>query len=150
MMEIVLRKFEKEDAPALQQSGFASLSVEQTENMIGEWNKGQVGGKSFEMLAVLHREVIVGTVSLYQHSDTVLSIGPEIFFDYRQKGFAKKAMGLAMEMARKKGYRIVSQQIRTNNDASIALHQALGFETNGALYTNAKGNPVSIYLKSLV
>ena len=59
-------------------------------------------------------------------------------------------MVLAMELAHQKGYKIVSQQIRTDNTASIALHKALGFETSGAIYTNAKGNQVSIYLKSLV
>ena len=53
-------------------------------------------------------------------------------------------------MAKEKGYKIVSQQIRVSNAASIALHKSLGFETNDIIYTNAKGNQVSIYLKSLV
>ena len=57
---------------------------------------------------------------------------------------------LLTKVAKEKGYKIVFQQIRTNNVASIALHSSLGFETNGLIYTNAKGNQVAIYLKSLI
>jgi L-amino acid N-acyltransferase YncA len=56
----------------------------------------------------------------------------------------------ACQIAKEKGFKIVSQQIRVNNIASIALHSSLGFETNGVPLTNAKGKQVFIYLKSLV
>ena len=59
-------------------------------------------------------------------------------------------MIIACQKAKEKGFKIVSQQIRTNNAASIALHSSLGFETNELVYTNAKGNQVSIYLKCLI
>ena len=55
----------------------------------------------------------------------------------------------ACDIAKEKGYKIVSQQIRINNMASIALHSSLGFETNGLIYTNAKGNQVLTYSKHL-
>ena len=64
-----------------------------------------------------------------------MSIGPEVFGEYRRKGFAKEAMICACEMAKEKGFKIVSQQIRTNNAASIALHLSLGFETNELVFT---------------
>lgn len=41
------------------------------------------------------------------------------------------------------------QQIRADNVASIALHNSLGFETDGYVYTNKKGNEVLIYIKVL-
>ena len=66
---------------------------------------------------------------------------------------AKKAdrrMRELEELSKEKGFKIVSQQIRTDNVASIALHSSLGFETNGLVYTNSKGNEVAVYLKSLV
>ena len=53
------------------------------------------------------------------------------------------------DMTLDKGFKIVSQEVRTNNTASIALHCSLGFETSESVFTNAKGNQVSIYLKSL-
>ena len=146
---ILLRNLKKEDASELQEYVYSDLSTEQVEALICEWYKKQFNGKYFEMYAIVSDEKIVGTISLYQHSSEVISIGPEIFCEYRRKGFAKEAMICACQMAKEKGFKIVSQQIRTNNAASIALHCSLGFETNELVFTNTKGNQVYIYLKSL-
>jgi RimJ/RimL family protein N-acetyltransferase len=118
--------------------------------MIHEWNSGQFDGRYFEMLAIISDGRIVGTISLYEHSSKVISIGPEVFEPYRKNGYGKEAMLKACRIAVDMEYKIVSQQIRTDNAASIALHLSLGFETSGAVYTNEKGNQVSIYLKSLL
>ena len=147
---IFLRNLKVEDASELQKYGYSGMSAEQVEALICDWGQKQFDGKYFEMFAIISDEKIVGTVSLYQHSLEVVSIGPEVFDEYRRKGFAKKAMMLACQMAKEKGFKIVSQQIRTDNAASIALHRSLGFETNGIVYTNSKGNKVSIYLKCLI
>lgn len=146
---ILLRNFKKEDASELQEYVYSDLSTEQVEALICEWYKKQFNGKYFEMYAIVSDEKIVGTISLYQHSSEVISIGPEIFCEYRRKGFAKEAMICACQIAKEKGFKIVSQQIRTNNAASIALHCSLGFETNELVFTNTKGNQVYIYLKCL-
>ena len=147
---ILLRNFKKEDASELQEYVYSDLSTEQVEALICEWNKKRVNGKYFEMFAIVSEDKIVGTISLFQHTSEVVSIGPEVFCEYRRNGFAKEAMICACQMAKEKGFKIVSQQIRTNNTASIALHSSLGFETNELVYTNAKGNQVSIYLKCLI
>ena len=147
---IFLRNLKIEDTSELQKYGYSGMSAEQVEALICDWGQKQFDGKYFEMFAIISDQKIVGTVSLYQHSLEVVSIGPEVFDEYRRKGFAKKAMMLACQMAKEKGFKIVSQQIRTDNAASIALHRSLGFETNGIVYTNSKGNKVSIYLKCLI
>lgn len=147
---ILLRSFEKEDASELQKCGYADLALTDVEALICEWENKRFDGKYFEMLAIVSDGKIVGTVSLYQHSSEVVSIGPEVFGEYRRKGIGKEAVTLACQFAKEKGFKIVSQQIRTNNAASIALHRSLGFETNGFEYTNSKGNEVSIYLKCLI
>jgi hypothetical protein len=41
------------------------------------------------------------------------------------------------------------QQIRADNVVSSALHNSLGFETDGYVYRNKKGNEVLIYIKVL-
>ena len=146
---ILLRNIEKEDAWELQKYGYSDMSREKIEDLICDWSKKQFDGKYFEMFAIVSDGRIVGAVSLYQHSSNVVSIGPEVFVEFRRQGFAKEAMILACQKAREKGFEIVSQQIRVNNTASIALHRSLGFETNGLVYTNSKGNQVSIYLKCL-
>ena len=147
---ITLRNFCKSDASNLKADGYSNLTVAETEDLISEWNKKSLNDRYFEMFAIISENDLIGTISLYRHSSEVISIGPEIFEKYRKKGFAKEAMLCACNIARKMGYKIVSQQIRTDNTASIALHSSLGFETNGLVYTNAKGNNVAIYLKSLV
>ena len=147
---ILLRNFTLEDASELQKCGYSELSQEQVEARICDWGKKQFDGRYFEMFAIVSDGKIVGIVSLFQHSSEVVSIGPEVFFEHRRKGFAKEAMMRACQLAKEKGFKIVSQQIRVNNDASITLHRSLGFETNGFVYTNSKGNQVSIYLKCLI
>ncbi len=146
---VTLRNFVKEDALLLQKE-YSNLSVEQVENLICEWNQKRFDDKYFEMFAILSEKSIVGTISLYQHSSETVSIGPEIFASQRRKGFAKQAMTCACNIAREKGYKTVSQQIRVSNAASIALHSSLGFETDGLVYTNTKGNQVATYVKCLV
>ena len=147
---VFLRNFKKDDVSELQEYGYSDLSAEQVEALICDWEKKQFNGKYFEMYAIVSDERIVGTISLYQHSSEVVSFGPEVFCKYRRNGFAKEAMICACQIAKEKGFKIVSQQIRTNNIASIALHCSLGFETSELIFTNAKGNQVSIYLKCLV
>ncbi len=147
---VLLRNFIKDDALALQKVCYFDMSVKQIENLICKWNRKRVNNEYFEMFAILADKNMIGTISLYQHSPEVVSIGPEIFKPYRKKGFAKEAMVYACNIAKEKGYKIVSQQIRINNAASIALHSSLGFETSGLTYTNAKGNKVAIFLKCLL
>lgn len=146
---VSLRRFNDSDASILSQF-VTDMSVEEITDMIRDWNSPESHGKYFEMFAIISGGGIVGTVSLYRLSDSVVSIGPEVFPEFRRQGFAKEAMLLAMETAKSKGYKIVSQQIKSDNAASIALHKSLGFETDGYGYTNKKGREVFIFLKSLL
>ena len=144
---VSLRHFSDSDAEVL--SKLTGVGTPEAAKIIREWNSLESGGGHFEMFAITSGG-IVGTVSLYRLSDSVVSIGPEVFPEFRRRGFAKKAMLLAMEAAKRKGYKIVSQQIKSDNAASIALHKSLGFETDGYGYTNKKGREVFIFLKSLL
>lgn len=146
---VTLRSFSADDAAILQKGQYASMSIAEIQGMISEWNKGEFQGKSFEMFAVLEDGQLAGAISLYQHSKSAVSIGPEIFPAFRRRGIGKQAMRLALDIAKDRGYKIVSQQVRTNNAPSIALHERLGFETDGYVYTNKHGNEVVIYLKAL-
>lgn len=149
MKMVSLRHFQDSDAPFLRESGNIGMSVEEIQDMIRSWNKFVFHGRYFEMFAVLSDDKIVGMISLYQLSDSVISIGPEIFPVFRKQGLGREAMSIALETAKSKGYKIVLQQVRSDNHASIALHKCLGFETDKYVYINGKGNEISIYLKSL-
>lgn len=146
---IVLRNFRDTDASIFQEKHSRHLPLEEIKELFRKWNLKEYEGKYFEMFAIIKDEDIVGRISLYQHSVNVISCGPEIFEGCCRQGFAKEAMGLAMEISKNKGYKVVMQQIRTDNGASIALHNSLGFETDGYVYRNKKGNEVLIYVKVL-
>ena len=146
---ITLRNFTDNDAIEFQQKRSVNMSLNEIKTLMEKWKEKEVDGKYFEMFAVMKDKKIVGMISLYQHSENVISCGPEIFECYRKQGIAGEAMILAMEIAKNKGYKLVSQQIRVNNTASISLHKKLGFETDEYIYKNQKGNDVQIFIKLL-
>lgn len=147
---VTLRNFSESDAKIVQKMRFKNMSLEDIIELFRKWNELEYESRYYEMFAVLYKQNIVGQISLYQHSQTVISCGPEIYDNYRKQGYAVEAMTVAMDIAKEKGYRIVMQQVRTDNVASIALHQRLGFETDGYVYQNKKGNEVVIYIKALM
>lgn len=144
---VILRKFEASDSALV--SSKLNLFLEKAKSIIDTWNSGCHNGVYFEMFAIQSENTLVGMISLYEHSGSILSIGPEIFEEYQRHGFAKAAMTEAMRIAEEKKYRIIFQQIRTNNAASIRLHESLGFERDSNIFKNKKGNDVYIYLKVL-
>ena len=144
---ITLRKASFCDADILAEHG--GMSKSDALKMIGQSEDKSFGGRFFEMYVIVDGESIVGLVSLYEHTPSVISIGPEVFEEYRRSGYATRAMQIAIETAKSNGYKIVCQQVRTDNVASIRLHSKLGFETDNVVYKNRKQNDVFIYLKSI-
>ena len=147
---VYLRHFIAEDIPLLQ-SVYPDMSRAELQKMLGAWHEMKYDGRYFEMFAICNDEGIVGEISLYQHSRTSVSIGPTIYEPYRRKGYARQAMELAISRARELDYRILVQQVRTDNAASIALHRSLGLEAdgNGYIYKNRKDHPCFLYLMAL-
>ena len=143
---ISLRPFTLRDAPAIQQKQYPEMSMEEIREMIEEWKTGFFQGKLFEMRAVTVDGTVVGSVSLYEQTKSIVSVGIEIYPDERRKGYASAGMRLIMDRARTLGYRIVQDQVRADNSAGIALHQSIGFETDGYDFTHAKGRNVLLWL----
>lgn len=146
---VSLRNFTNADAKEFQQKQATTMSLDELKAMFAQWGSKNYAGKYFEMFAVVKDGEIVGSISLYQLSKSVVSCGPEVFEAYRKQGIGSEAMLLAMDIAKNMGYKLVSQQIGRNNAASIALHEKLGFETDEYIYRNKKGNEVLIYIKPL-
>lgn len=141
----MLRKFDASDGEIV--SSKFKLPVNEARKLIDEWNTSIFNGRYFDMYAIENDDNIVGTISLYERSCSIISIGIEIFEEFRQHGFAKSAMQKAMSIAKEKKYRIVVQQVKTDNIASIELHKSLCFEKEDSIYKNQKGNDVFLYLK---
>jgi len=145
---IAIRNFQEQDANILLQLKYQDKSFEEIKEIITLWNEKAYNGRYYEMFAVCDQDEIVGSVSLYQHSDYIISAGPEICVPYRKKGYGYEALMLVYDYAKGLGYKIASAQIRTDNVASIRLHEKLGFQRDCEMI-NQKGNSVYIYLKHL-
>ncbi len=147
---VSLRHFIAEDIPALKQV-YPAMTEDKIRKMLADWHEMKHDGRYFEMFAVCDEKEIVGEISLYQHSDSSVSIGPTIFEAFRRKGYGKLAMQLAISRARELNYRILIQQVACDNEASIALHKSLGFELDGDgyVYKNRKDHPCYLFLMAL-
>ena len=146
---VTLRRFTRDDAKRLRDKQAPDMTEDELKALIDEYNRGSWRGKRFEMLAVVADGDVVGSVSLMEHSRSAVSLGPEIFPAERRKGYAGEAMRLALERAAELGFRVVLQQVLTDNEASRRLHEKLGFESDGYVYRNAKGREVVLYLKAI-
>lgn len=146
---VKLRNFTTGDAETLQQLHDHDMSADAIRQMISEWDRREYRGKYFEMFALIGDEKIVGELSLYEHTENVVSIGLEIFSGFQTLGFGKQAVMAALQICKKKGFKIVCDQVRTDNEPSIALHKSLGFESDLYRYKNQKGHEVYLFLKAL-
>ena len=148
MNTVTLRPFTEADLPVLRTYYAPERTDAEIMDLLAQWNTGMFQGKRFEMLALCAGDTVVGMVSLYQHNGYIVSAGPEVFEPFRRKGYGEAGLRLAYEYAGRQGYTIASAQIRTDNEASIRLHEKLGFLRDSEM-TNRRGNRVYMYLKQL-
>lgn len=146
---VILRHFEYKDVKSIRDNLYPDLSENDVRGLITEWNSCIYQGRYFEMFAVESGNRIVGYVSLYEKSRSVASAGVEIFPEERGKGFAYVAMIDLLRYVAEKGYQVILDQVRKDNQASIRLHEKLDFENDGYVYRNPKNIEVLLYLKLL-
>ncbi len=146
---ITLRHFSMEDAGSVHDGLYPDMKESDIMKMLTEWNSCLYQGRYAEMFAVLSDGRIVGYVSLYERSRSVASAGVEIWPGERGKGFASEAMAALLTVAAEKGYRLILDQVLRSNQASIRLHEKLGFECDGYIYRNRNGHEVFLYTKLL-
>ena len=143
---ISLRPFTAHDAAGIRQNQYPEIPISDIQRMIAEWETRSYQGKRFEMYAITANDVVVGSVSLYERTKSIASVGVEVYPSERRKGYASEGMKLFVDRAKALGYRVILNQVRTDNEPSIILHKHLGSETDGTVYRNAKGNDVFLYL----
>ena len=146
---VVLRHFLEQDAGFICGNVYPDLTIDGAAAMIREWNSGVHQGKYFEMFAVLSGDDIVGYASLLEHSHSTVSAGIEILITDQNKGFGAQTLATLIDLAVSKGYRIMFDQVRADNLASIRLHEKLGFESDKYIYRNRKNKEIILYIKPL-
>ena len=144
---VTLRHFTREDAEPVRAGLYPDMTGADIRAMIDAWNTRVYQGRYFEMFAVLSGQGIVGCASICGRSRSIASLGIEIFAAERGKGFASEALAILSEYVAEKGYRMILDQVRADNAASVRLHEKLGFETDGCVYRNRKGHEVVLYMK---
>ena len=145
----VLRHFRQEDVETVRRSLYPDADDAEAAGLIDEWNAGVWQGKPFEMLAVLSEGRLVGQASLLEHSPSVVSAGIEISAAERNRGLGTGALAALISLAREKGYRVMMNQVRADNRASIRMHEGLGFESDGYVYRNRQDREVILFIKPL-
>ena len=143
---IELRPFSQNDAALVRENMMPDASFEEAAALIEDWGTNRFAGKFFEMLALTVDGTVVGSVSLYEHTEKIASVGIEIFPGERGRGYASEGLRLMIEKAKGYGYRLLMDQVRADNLASISLHEKLGFETDAYVYKNARDRSVLLYM----
>lgn len=106
-------------------------------------------GRYFEAFALEVEGELVGCLSIYQRTTSAVSLGVEIFSVQQGKGHGTRALLEGAALAREKGFRLVMNQVNTDNEASLAAHRKAGFECDGYIYRNQKDRDVAIWIKVL-
>ena len=146
---VKLRNFTTDDVETLRQLHYCDMSAPDVSQMICDWNRFEYQGRYFEMFAVTVDDKIVGELSLYQHSESVVSVGLEVYPKFQRQGLGKQAIVSALQICKNKGFKIVCNQVRTDNEPSIALSKSLGFESDLYRYKNQRDHEVYLFLKAL-
>ena len=146
---ILLNSFKDSDVNILRQYNYSHSQIAEIQNKIHAWNSYESKNKYFELFTIVYDEKIVGMITLNQYSDNIISITPVIISSFQKQDIWKKAMLLAFEIAKNKGYKMVLQETRVTHFSSIALHKSLGFEAGKHSYLNSRGKEVNIFLKIL-
>ena len=121
--------------------------AEEMNALIAEWNRGKVQGRRFRMLLIEVDGESAGLVSLYE-KEAGVAIGISVHPDFQKRGIGTEAVALAAEFARLFGREKFVSECRTDNAASIALHEKCGFKRTGER-VNRRGNRVICWEKPI-
>ena len=120
---------------------------EEMKALIAEWNRGEAQGKRFYMLLIEADGEPCGLVSLFE-KERGASLGISVQPDFQRRGIGTEAVRLAAESALACGWENLLSECRTDNAASIALHERCGFMRTGER-VNRRGNRVICWEKPI-
>ncbi|MBQ3384242.1 MAG: GNAT family N-acetyltransferase [Erysipelotrichaceae bacterium] len=145
---IYLKPVTLDDLDSFSETEYEQMSEEEKIRMITESRQQEHDGRYFELLRVCDDDQIVGFMSLFAHSEHVISIGPQIRKSFRGKGYGSKGELLALQYAHDKGFDTAVSWVRHDNTTSLRLHEKLGFEIQQNDYIR-NGKHYIIYIKEL-
>ena len=148
MKDIVLTPITIDNIEVLNLTEYKVLSTEKRKMLVQDSEKGICGGEFFRFYLIKKGKTTVGVINMYGHGEEEISVAPEIFEIYRNKGFATKSLNLAYAIAKENGFNTVIAGIRKENIASRKLHEKLGFSFVEE-FISTNGNSMEKYSKKI-
>ena len=148
MEDIRLAPISAKDIKTLDETEYKNLSEEERKALVAASEKGEHSGEFFRFYLIKAGEKTVGVINMCGHGSESISVAPEIFERYRQKGYAAKSLRLAYALAKEQGFKGAVAGIREENVASISLHEKLGFIFSGTTVSK-NGHILRKYFKPL-
>lgn len=146
MSRVTLAPLTADDLPVV--ASYHGCNVDDLRPMLAESQAKCHDGRYYEQFAIRAEGRMIGLASLYAQCEAAASEGIEAFPPFRRCGFAKRALSLLEDAARRAGFAALTAQVRTDNAASLALHSACGF-VRGEKWRNRKGNEVVTFRKEI-
>lgn len=148
MKNLELKPISNKDIEWLDKTEYKNLSTERRKMLIKDSEQCLCRGEFFRFFLIKVDGTVVGVINMQGHGKEVVSVAPEIFEEYRGKGFAYKSLSTAYVFAKEKGFKELTAGIREENLASQKLHLKLGFKYVED-YTSKNGNLLKKYSKQL-
>ena len=148
MENIVLEPISFSDIEVLKLTEYRNLSIESKTKLVNDSQKGICNGNFFRFYLIKNKNETVGVINMYGHGTDTISVAPEIFEKFRNKGFAIESLNIAYEIAKGLGFNKVIAGIREENVASQKLHEKLGFLFVED-FTSKNGKKMKRYFKNL-
>lgn len=139
----------EEDLPCLSGTAYGDMPPEVKLKMLAEsQNRRHGDGRYFEVFTLKDGDLAVGFASLYEREKGVASVGLDIREPFRRKGYATRAAAPLAALLTEKGFSAIRTHVRTDNEASLRLHEKLGFIRMGQDKTE-RGAKVIVFEKRL-
>ena len=125
---IKLRNFTNADISLLKKCKYEDETNREIQEKIKLWNSKNVDGKYYEMFAIVDNDMPVGMISLYQHTQSVISCGPEIFEEYRGQGYGKALLLQVISDLISCNPLPLRLQVSGENIPAVSLYKKTGFQ----------------------
>lgn len=148
-LPLTLKSFEEDDLLFLSGTGYVFMSEKAKKDMLAaSQTRRHTDGNYFEMFSLRDGIDIIGFVSLYSKEPGSVSIGLDIREQYRRRGYGTRFAELIAKLLAEKGFSVIRNTVRTDNKASVLLHEKLGFTLTDQ-YTTDKGRNVYVFEKAI-
>ncbi|MBE6799329.1 MAG: GNAT family N-acetyltransferase [Ruminococcaceae bacterium] len=142
-----LRPISKSDIKLLDGFSYGAMPEREKQKMIEESVSKMHEGKYFELFLVFQNAKCIGIMNVFEHTECIVSVAPEILESERHKGYGFEAMIAILSLMYEKDYTIAVADVDFSSVAGIKLHEKLAFERERT-YTK-DGKTMALYIRTL-